>query len=69
MKGHNVETTKYLIAGAWSALDKVFLYWSNADGWVDRKSATIFTLEASFEVWLPMGAKFIEPLRKNETIT
>ena len=64
-----METTKYLIAGAWDASGKWFLYWSNADGWVERKSATIFTLEANFEVWLPMGATFIEPLRKNETLT
>lgn len=31
------------------------LYWSNVDGWVDRASATVFTLKETKHLDLPSG--------------
>jgi hypothetical protein len=36
------------------------LYWSNKDGWVDKKSADIFDLEERKEYTLPIDGKWVE---------
>ena len=37
------------------------LYWNNEDGWVDRASATLFTLqEVGKYMWLPIGGEWVE---------
>ncbi len=55
----NKTNKNFKIQGEFSEDDNCFLYWSNDDGWVDFKSATIFN--ANEKINLPIGTtKIVE---------
>jgi hypothetical protein len=50
-------TSKFLILNI--ECDDETLFWSNADGWVDRSSATSFSHQEMKEFNLPVGGMWI----------
>lgn len=60
---------RFKIKGPYDQNDKIFLYWSNEDGWVSFDSATIFYEHELECIRLPMETTYLAYLNGKGKIT